>query len=58
MKYELNLNRPKHTIAAVARMLNMSRPTLYKRIEKNNWKPREVRILKESGILAVVLVEG
>jgi predicted DNA-binding transcriptional regulator AlpA len=40
-----------YTKKDIAKMLNMSRPTFYQRLDDNAWTAKEIDILKNNGIV-------
>lgn len=40
-----------YTKKDIAKMLNMSRPTFYRRLDDNAWAAKEINILKNKGIV-------
>lgn len=41
----------KYTKKDIAILLNISRPTLYQRLDNNDWTAKEISILKNNGIV-------
>ena len=41
----------KYTKKDIAKILNISRPTFYQRLDNNDWTAKEIIILKNNGIV-------
>lgn len=51
MDIEIILNSRKKSVSAIARLLSLSRPTVYDRIDKKNWNDYEIKILKKNNLI-------
>lgn len=51
MKLKVITNSRTRSVAAISRILSLSRPTIYKRIELQNWTDYEIKILKKQNLL-------
>lgn len=50
-KINVITNSRSRSVASIARLLNLSRPTVYDRLDKKDWRDSEIAILKENKII-------